>query len=182
LQARNRVGKLTAANFPALAPMPNTLARSLARADALPPSLRRRLVTFLFTRRVRFAGTGGIEFEELSAARAVLIMKNRKRVQNHLGTVHAAGMALLAETATGAVFGMNLADASLPLLKSMHVDYVKRATGDLRAEASLPVEQRARLAEEPKGDVVVPVRVTDASGEEIVRCEMKWAWVPKKKT
>jgi acyl-coenzyme A thioesterase PaaI-like protein len=160
---------------------PNALSRALERADVLPAVARRRLVTLIFGRRVRFAGTGGVEFEELGIERAILHLKNRRKVQNHIAGIHAAAMALLAESATGAVFGMNVPDSHLPLLKCMHVDYVRRAEGALRAEASLSAAQRARIATEAKGDIVVPVRVTDSAGEEPIKCEMCWAWVPKKR-
>jgi acyl-coenzyme A thioesterase PaaI-like protein len=159
----------------------SALARSVAALDSLPEALRSRLVTFGFTRKVRFAGTASIAFETLAQDRAVLHLENRRKVQNHIGGIHAAAMALLAETATGAVLGMNLPDEQLPLFKSMHIDYVRRAQGDLRAEAALTPEMRQRIATEPKGDLMVPVKVTDSAGEEPIKCQMTWAWVPKKK-
>ena len=39
---------------------------------------------------------------------------HRRKVQNHIGGVHATATALLAETATGMVVGMNLPDEKLP--------------------------------------------------------------------
>jgi hypothetical protein len=90
-------------------------------------------------------------------------------------------MALLAESATGIALGMTLPDGKIPLLKSMHVDYVKRAKGTLRAEATLPPDLRVRVLAEDKGDFAVPVRVTDETGEEPIRCQFVWAWIPKKK-
>ena len=36
------------------------------------------------------------------------------QVQNHIKGVHACAMALLAESATGAVFGMNVPDSAIP--------------------------------------------------------------------
>jgi acyl-coenzyme A thioesterase PaaI-like protein len=108
-------------------------------------------------------------------------MRNRPKVRNHIGGIHAAAMALLAETATGAVFGMNLPAGRLPLLKSMHIDYLKRAQGALRAEATLSEEQRQAMQTEDKGEAQVAVRVTDESGEAPIECRMVWAWVPKKK-
>ena len=88
-------------------------------------------------------------------------------------------MALLAETATGALLGMNLPDDRVPLLKSMQLDYLKRAKGDLRAEATLTAAARARILAEEKAEILVPVKVTDETGEEPVQCRMLWAWVPK---
>lgn len=159
----------------------NALTRAVDKVMALPPLLRGHLITLLFTSQVRFAGTGGIKFVTLEEGRAVLTIRNRRKVQNHIGGIHAAAMALLAETATGAVLGMTIPDTHIPLLKSMHVDYVRRAKGNLRAEATLPPEMRARVLAEPKGDVAVPIRVTDEDGEEPIKCQMVWAWVPRKK-
>jgi uncharacterized protein (TIGR00369 family) len=160
---------------------PNTLSRVVARLSGLPPALRRFAITKAFTSQVKFAGTGAVQILELEEGRAVLQMKNRRKVQNHIGTIHATGMALLAESATGVALGMTLPDSKIPLLKSMHVDYVKRANGTLRAEATLPPELRARVVGEERGDLVVPVKVTDETGEEPIKVQMVWAWVPKKK-
>lgn len=75
------------------------------------------------------------EHHKRSALRRLCLLS--PRVQNHIKGVHACGMALLAESATGAAFGMNLPDEALPLLKSMSIDYVRVAKGDLRAIATL---------------------------------------------
>ena len=160
---------------------PNQLSRVVAKTDKLPKALRRAAITAAFTYRVKFAGTGGIRFEELGEGRAVLNIRNRKKVQNHIGGVHAAAMALLAETATGAVLGMNVPDSHIPMLKSMHINYVRRAQGDLRAEATLDASQREMIRTQEKGDLAVPVKVTDSNGDEPIQCEFVWAWVPKRR-
>jgi len=159
----------------------NSLARAVSRVAGFPPSVRSLLITFMFTSQVRFAGTGGIKFVELEEGRAVLTIRNQRKVQNHIRGIHAAAMALLAETATGAVLGMTIPDTHIPLLKTMHVDYVRRARGGLRAEAMLPAEMRQRVLSEDKGDFAVPIRVTDEEGQEPIKCQMVWAWVPRKR-
>ena len=160
---------------------PNALSRAIAAVQKLPAPLRRTAITSLFTFKVKFAGTGGVKIEEAGDGRAVLTMKNRRKVQNHIGGIHAAGMALLAESATGVAFGLSIPDTHIPLLKSMRIDYVRRAQGDLRAEAQLPVDDQRRMRADEKGHAAVPVKVTDAAGEEPIRCEFVWAWVPKKR-
>jgi acyl-coenzyme A thioesterase PaaI-like protein len=157
------------------------LHRLVAAAARLPSPLRQRAVTLGFTSQVRFAGTGGVKFEVLEEGRAVALMANRGKVRNHIGGIHAAAMALLAETCTGAVFGLSLPGDKLPLLKTMQIDYLKRAHGGLRAEATLALPQRRALASKERGEMVVPVRVTDAAGEEPIVCHLTWAWVPKKR-
>ena len=100
-------------------------------------------------------------------------------MQNHIGTIHAAAMALMAESATGFVVGLNLPGGKLPLIKSMNLKYVKRASGDMQAEAWVTDEQIQMMQSEPKGDIMVAVKVTDENGEEPIICEMNWAWVEK---
>jgi len=160
---------------------PNQLSRALSAVQKLPSPLRRAAMTKLFTFKVKFAGTGGVKIEEAGDGRAVLTMKNRRKVQNHIGGIHAAGMALLAESATGVAFGLSFPDTHIPLLKSMRIEYVRRAQGNLRAEAHLPESDRARMRSDEKGHAAVPVKVTDAAGQEPIQCEFVWAWVPKKR-
>ena len=160
---------------------PNQLSRAVARLASLPPWLRSFAISKVFTTRVKFAGTGKVRILELAEGRAVLQMRNVRKVQNHIGTIHASAMGLLAESATGVVLGMTLPDSKIPLMKSTHIDYVRRANGTLRAEATLPPDLRARVLAEDKGDFAVPVKVTDESGEEPIKVQMVWAWVPRKK-
>jgi hypothetical protein len=57
---------------------------------------------------VKMAGAAGIVIDKLDVDESILRLRNRRRVQNHIGGVHAAATALLAESATGAVFAMNV--------------------------------------------------------------------------
>ena len=130
---------------------------------------------------VKFAGTSGMDFEEMTKEKVIVSLKNRKKVRNHIGQIHAAAMVLLAETATGMVVGMNIPDDKLPLMKKLEAKYVRRSTGRMRAEAWLTEEQKEQIQTQEKGEVLVPVKVTDESGEEPVICQMLWAWIPKKR-
>jgi hypothetical protein len=91
-------------------------------------------------------------------------------------------MALLAETATGFAIGMHLPDDEVPLLKTLKVDYLKRSRGDLKAVVELCPEQVRDLLSDRKGEISVPVKVTDQLGREPIRCEVIWAWIPQKRS
>lgn len=52
-----------------------------------------------------------------------------RQVRNHIGGIHACGIALAAESATGIVIGMNVPDTRMPLCKSMAIDFKKVAKG-----------------------------------------------------
>lgn len=159
----------------------NNITRAMRPFQHLPAGLRSRAISLIFGNVVPFVGTSGLLYEEVSSERVVVSVRNRRRVQNHIKSVHAAAMALLAETASGFVVGMNLPDDKMPLIKTLHVDYKRRSSGDLRAVATLSAAEIERIRREPKGEVLVPVTLTDASGEEPVQCQMLWAWTSKKK-
>lgn len=159
----------------------NRMARTVKSLGRVPPPLAGWVRSKALGHAVRFAGTAGLEFREVGPERVVVALANRAKVQNHIGGVHAAAMALLAETATGFVVGMNLPDDKLPLIKTMSIDYLRRAQGGLVATAHLTPEQIDSLFSEPKGEVLVPVEVKDDSGAEPIRCAMTWAWIPKKR-
>jgi acyl-coenzyme A thioesterase PaaI-like protein len=141
--------------------------------------------TWLFSsavgRIVKFTGTAGISYDLMSRNKVIVSMKNRPKVRNHIGQIHAAAMMLLAETATGMVLGMNVPDDKIPLLKYMNTKFIRRSQGRMQAEAILNEEQQQHIMTTEKGDVVITVKVTDESGEEPVLCEVCWAWVPKRK-
>lgn len=160
---------------------PNKMSRIAAKTAGFPQGLRSFILTRLFGRIVPFLATASVQFEEVSPARLVVSIKNRRKVQNHIKGVHAAAMALLAETSTGFVMGMNVPDDKLLLLKSMHVDYQKRAQGDLRAVATLSPDQIDLLHDTEKGNFSVSVEISDQSGEAPIQCQMVWAWLPKKR-
>jgi acyl-coenzyme A thioesterase PaaI-like protein len=159
----------------------NRLTRNLAKLQRVPAALRPFFLNRSLGKVVPFVGTAGLQFLKLEPGRVELHINNRKHVQNHIQGVHAAAMVLLAETATGFVVGMSIPDDKLPLMKSMKIDYTKRAQGGLTAVATLTDEQIRQIQTLDKGDVMVNVKVVDESGVEPVQCEMIWAWVPVKK-
>ncbi len=160
---------------------PNQLSRTVAQFQRLPAFMRNGVTSLALGRVVPLVGTAGLRFEVISPDQVVVTLRNRRKVQNHIKGIHAAGMALLAETATGFCVGMNLPDDKLPLIKTLKVDYLKRAQGDLRAVAQLRPEQIQQILTQDKGEVTVPVRITDDTGQEPIQCEMVWAWVPKQR-
>jgi len=130
---------------------------------------------------VGFFRTVGLQYEELTPQRAVLVIRNRRRVQNHIRTVHASAIATLAESATGAVLAINVPDDRVAVAKSMRLDYRRRAQGDLRAVATLTPAQIEAIQTHDHGELEVAVKVYDESDREPVECYILWVWVPRKR-
>ncbi len=159
----------------------NQLNSIVSKINLLPGFARTTALSTFFGKMVKFTGTAGIRIEELSEQRAVITLKNKKSVQNHIGSVHAVASILIAESATGYLVGMHIPDSAVPVIKTIRADYVKRAKGDMRAEARLDASQIKAMHEQEKGETVVAVTVTDGEGKEPILMEMVWAWTPKKR-
>jgi acyl-coenzyme A thioesterase PaaI-like protein len=158
----------------------NPLRMFVDKVNQYPTWLSSKLMTWVFRYKVKLAGTTGIEVLLTDGKTATNRQKNRRKAQNHIGSVHAAAMALLAESCTGFIVGINLPGDKLPLIKRMNLNYVKRATCDMTAIANLIDEQIALMQTAQKGEVNVKVQITDAKGIEPLECEMIWAWAPKR--
>ena len=158
--------------------LPNRLERQLARLEDAPAFARTWFRSVVMRRAVPFTGTAGLDFLQMSSSLVEIGIRNEKKVQNHIGSIHASAMNLLAETATGMVVGMNVRDDCIPLAKELKMAFKKRATGAMRAVATLTDEQRALMRASDKGEVKVAVTVTDEAGVHPVECEFVWAWVP----
>lgn len=157
----------------------NQMTRQLAALQNLPEEQRIAAQSQAMAQYVPFLTTTDIRFDELTQERVRVSVRNQPAVQNHIQGVHACVMALLAETATGFVTIMNAPDDKLILLKSMTARYTRRSVGDMYAVAELSAARAALMQAEERGNLVIPCRIFDESGEQPLEVEMTWAWLPR---
>ncbi len=116
--------------------------------------------------------------EDLGPGKAVVSLKQRWGVQNHIKTVHAIAVCNLVEMAMGLV-----AEASIPkhlrwIPMGMDVTYKKKATGKLTAFSDIDPETFFALDTYP-GMVKVPVDVKNAAGDIVTDAEVR-LWISEK--
>ncbi|MDQ7050504.1 MAG: DUF4442 domain-containing protein [Enterobacterales bacterium] len=160
--------------------MQNQLSQIVKKLDRKPAWLRYRILSYVLGKTIHFVGTAGVKCLYLSHQKAIFKLPAKRRVKNHIGTIHAAASALVAETASGLALAMHLPDTKMPLLKSMQIQYIKRSTGWLTAEASLTQQQIESLHRDPKGSFIVTCEVLDEISETPILCQMEWAWTEKR--
>lgn len=159
----------------------NRLYKVVQATSKLPKALRTTIWSKTFGRIVPMVGTANIRYLEVSKEKVVVRIENHRNMQNHIKGVHAAAMALLVETATGFVTGLNVPDDRILLIKTLQVDYLKVASGGLTATATLSAEQQQFILDNDKASLEIPISVVDDSGQSPIECKMVWAWLPKKK-
>ncbi|HJW07743.1 MAG TPA: hotdog fold domain-containing protein [Rhodanobacter sp.] len=116
-------------------------------------------------------------FVALEPGRCEVRIRDRRRVHNHLGTVHAIALCNLAELAAGV-----MTDATLPadmrwIPKGMTVDYLKKAVGTMHGVAT--PEAAARLSADGY-EWPVRVEVMDGVGDTVFRARVLM-WVSPRK-
>ncbi|NRA24552.1 MAG: DUF4442 domain-containing protein [Oleispira sp.] len=160
---------------------PNRLTTVVNTFQKLPRPIRTFALSKAMGRVIKYAGTSGLRYEKLTPTECIIVIPNRKKVRNHIGSVHAAAMGLLAETATGFMTGLTVPDNRIIVIKSMKLEYLKQASGDMKAIATFTDEQVEFIKNNEKGDINVPVVITDGKGIETVKATRIWAWAPKRK-
>ena len=166
-----------------LKPISNQFTKLLSITKYLPASARSSILSKAFGKVVPYVGTTGVYYETVEPNQVVVSLNNTKAVQNHIGSIHAVAITLLAETATGFILGLNLPSDRVLLIKSYSVNFYRPIKkGQIAAVASLSDEQRLDILNTPKGEMVIPCvihdRESDSDRDSIV-VEMTWAWIPK---
>lgn len=161
----------------------NPFTKILKAVQLLPESAQSFVLTKTFSKIVPYVGTTGIVYEEVSPNKLVVSLNNKKSVQNHIGSVHAVAVTLLAETATGFILGINLPSDRILLVKSYEVNFYRPVKkGQIAAIATLSNEQRQYILDNPKGEMVIPCIIEDRNSDSErapITVEMTWAWIPK---
>ncbi|GAA4737844.1 hotdog fold domain-containing protein [Nocardioides endophyticus] len=145
------------------------------KATVLP--LGQRVFSFLFARKAPYFASIRPRFLTLEPNRVELLIPNRRRVHNHLKSVHAIALCNGLEAAMGA-----LAEATIPadkrwIPKGMEVAYTAKATGDVTCIAETEPEQW--IAENP--DVPVQVRGVLADGTVVIEGVIRLWVTPRKR-
>jgi acyl-coenzyme A thioesterase PaaI-like protein len=143
------------------------------RASTVPQG--RRLFSMAFSRRAPYFSTVRPLFLDLRPNYAELLIRDRKAVHNHIGTVHAIALCNGLEAAMGA-----LAEATIPrhkrwIPKGMEVTYTAKADSDVRCVAETDPEQWE--SEEP--DLPVRVKGVRRDGTVVVEGVIR-LWVTEK--
>lgn len=166
-----------------LKPINNQFSKLLAVTKYLPAGARSSILSKAFGKVVPYVGTTGIYYETVDPNQVVVSLNNNKAVQNHIGSIHAVAVTLLAETATGFILGLNLPSDRVLLIKSYSVNFYRPLRkGQVAAIATLSDEQRLDILNQPKGEMVIPCVINDRESDserDPITVEMTWAWVPK---
>lgn len=99
------------------------------------------------------------EFVELKPGYAEVLLRNQKKVHNHIGTIHAIAMCNAAELVAGTMTDVSIPKGGRWIPQAMSVQYLNKAKTDLKV-----IADGEGIDFSQGGEIVVPVAAYDDAG------------------
>lgn len=131
------------------------------------------LFSFLLGRMTPYSGSIGARVQELTPGFCRVTLRDRRRVRNHLGSIHAIALANLAEMASGLAVLVGLPADVQGIVTGFSITYLKKARGLLTAEC-----RAERLNVTSEQEYEATVTVTDAQGDVVAHATARWRLRP----
>jgi acyl-coenzyme A thioesterase PaaI-like protein len=121
-----------------------------------------------------FSGSIGAKVEMLQPGHGVVTLKDRRKVRNHLKSVHAIALVNLAELVTGLTLMNSLKDDTRGILTAIQMQYHKKARGLLTAECFCDVPDG-----NAEKEIVLCGEIKDETGEVVATATATWLIGPE---
>jgi len=141
--------------------------------SALPAG--KRLFSRLLGHYVPYTGNLGARIERLEPGHCVVTLRERRRLRNHLQSVHAMALANLGEMTTGLALMNSLPEQARGILVHFDIDYLKKARGMLSAECrcEIPAGNQERELE-------ISCDIHDSAGALVSVVTARWLIGPER--
>jgi len=128
----------------------------------------------LVSRLVPYTGSISPRVRVLEPGHAVVALRDHRAVRNHLQSIHAVALINLGEFASGLAMLTALPTGQRGIVTALSADYMKKARGELVAEAIVP----------PGADIMEAVdrdaeaQIVDPAGEVVAVIHARWRISP----
>lgn len=142
-----------------------------ARLAPLPGG--RWLFNRLFGMIVPYTGALGATIVELEPGHVRAQLRDRRRVRNHLRSIHAIAMTNLGEMTTGLALLGAMPETVRGILVGIETQYTKKARGRLEAECRCEIPEVTGTVER-----LVEAEIRDAAGDVVAVVHARWRLSP----
>lgn len=132
-------------------------------------AIGKRLFNRIIAWKIPYSGSIGARITSLTAGHACLVLKDRRRVRNHLNSIHAIALTNFGELTSGLALNAGLDPQVRGIVTSITTEYVKKARGTLYCECvcDIPTVVQDR-------DFIVEAVIRDAVQEVVARVMVTW--------
>lgn len=123
---------------------------------------------------IPYTGSMRARVEQLQPGHAIVRLPDRRRVRNHLRSIHAIALANLAEFTTGLATLSGMPDTARAILVGLEIEYSKKARGDIIGECitSIPVTDERQ-------EYRIEVILRDSQGDIVATAWARWLIGPQ---
>ncbi|MBX2837129.1 MAG: DUF4442 domain-containing protein [Gammaproteobacteria bacterium] len=118
---------------------------------------------------IPYTGSIGSIVQQLEPGHAVVALRDRRKVRNHLNSVHAIALANVAELSTGLAVLSGMPPGFNGILIGLEITYEKKARGPLIAECQCDVPAFSERTE-----THVQTVIRDAQGDTVTTAQARW--------
>lgn len=133
------------------------------------------LFSHIFGFVIPYSGSVSPRIRVLQPGRAVIAMRDRRGIRNHLTSIHAVALTNLAEMTTGLALGYGLPDGMRTILVRVECEFLKKARGTITAASDAPV-----FTEIVEKEVLVESVLTNEAGDVVAKGRAVWLAGPVK--
>lgn len=120
-----------------------------------------------------YSGSIGAIVRELEPGRAVVSLRDRRSVRNHLDSIHAVALTNLGELASGLALVTDLPAGTRAIVTDLQIEFLKKARGRLVAVGSASAPPRDDLDHGPVA-CVARAEIRDMEGEVVAILRADW--------
>lgn len=135
----------------------------------------RRIFSLMIGLYIPYTGSISAKVMQLKPGYACVQLRDRRKVRNHLNSIHAIALANLAEFTGNLAVVAGMPDDARFIVKNFFIEYLKKARGTLTGECTCEaIESNA------KRDVEVKINIKNTDGEIVATAVMQTLIGPKK--
>ncbi len=137
------------------------------RLSSLPGG--RWLFSFLLGRFAPYTGSIGAQVKEIRPGFASVELRDRRKIRNHLNSIHAIALMNLGELTTGLALMSGLQTGVRGIITGLSIEYHKKARGRLYSECSTTPP---KIINDMEHEVHADIK--DQSGDVVAHCTATW--------
>lgn len=122
-----------------------------------------------------YTGSIGGIVTQLEPGRCIVMLKDHRKVRNHLRSIHAIALCNMGEMVTGLALLNSLPDNTRGILKGIRVEYLKKARGTLIAQCQCEIP-----ADNQRREYELTGTIRDNNHETVATVNALWLIGPEK--